>query len=205
MIDSEGKQSLAIEEVLLSHNAEPQHNDLGIVQTVGIRSIDNWKELKSKHRLSPSAEELSDQKQLVYSRMLEEGVDIMPGLMDLLAALRKQPIKIALASSSSHKDINHVLQHLGLTDYFDTVVSGYDVKHGKPSPDIFLEAASRIKIAPAYSVVIEDAQAGVEAAKAAGMKIIAVPNRYTHNHDFDLADLVVNSLENVSWGIIIDL
>lgn len=110
-----------------------------------------------------------------------------------------------MASSSSRDDIQVVLGHLGLDNYFDAVVSGYEVAAGKPAPDIFLEAARRIQVNPGQSIVLEDAAVGVKAAKAAGMKAIAVESRHTAGQDFSEADLVVSSLEELNWDIIKNL
>jgi HAD superfamily hydrolase (TIGR01509 family) len=75
--------------------------------------------------------------------------------------------------------VEKTLQVLGISDWFDEVVSSNEVPNGKPAPDVFLEAASRIRIAPEDCVVFEDARSGIIAARAAGMEVVAVP---THLH-----------------------
>ena len=79
------------------------------------------------------------------------------------------------------------------------MVSGEDVKLGKPSPQIFLESARRLGASPDRCVVFEDAKVGVTAGKAAGMKVIAVTNTYPSN-ELKVADLIVDSLERISFG-----
>jgi len=103
-------------------------------------------------------------------RMMPE--EIYPGVKALLEQLRKQGIKTGLASSS--KNAKTVIQRLHIESYFDVVVDGTMVVHSKPDPEIFLLAASKLGVASKDCVVFEDAEAGVEAALAAGMKCVGV-------------------------------
>jgi beta-phosphoglucomutase-like phosphatase (HAD superfamily) len=96
------------------------------------------------------------------------------------------------------------LDILGFNRYFKTIISGEDVKLGKPSPQIFLEAARRLNARPDECVVFEDAKVGVTAGKAAGMKVVAVTNTYPLE-DLKEADLIVDSLENISIPALIRL
>lgn len=202
MIDSEGNQSVSYEKVLREHGVEPQYDAHGVIQVVGMRAVDNWKRLKDKHDLAASVEELMARKKEIYHALLREGVQIQPGLIELLADLKTKDIKRAIASSSTRGSIDLVIGHLGLHDYFDAIVSGEDVIHGKPAPDIYLKATRLIDVSPGDCVALEDAGEGVAAAKAAGMKVIAVPNLYTEKQDFSEADLVIGSLQELSWDVI---
>ncbi|WP_228450637.1 beta-phosphoglucomutase [Chryseolinea soli] len=103
-------------------------------------------------------------------RMMPE--EIYPGVKALLEQLRKQGIKTGLASSS--KNAKTVIQRLHIESYFDVVVDGTMVVHSKPDPEIFLLAASKLGVDSKDCVVFEDAEAGVEAALAAGMKCVGV-------------------------------
>ena len=98
--------------------------------------------------------------------------EIFPGVKVLLQKLRERGIKVGLASSS--KNANTVLQLLHIQNEFDVVVDGNMLTNSKPDPEIFLLAASKLGVAPSFCVVFEDAEAGVEAAVAAGMKCIGV-------------------------------
>jgi mannitol-1-/sugar-/sorbitol-6-/2-deoxyglucose-6-phosphatase len=117
---------------------------------------------------------------------------LKPGAAELVAEAHGR-IPIALASSSHRRLVDAILARFSLAARFGAVVSGDAVAHPKPAPDIFLLAAERLGVAPACCVVLEDSRAGVEAARAAGMRVIAVPE-----HDgaaFDgLADAVVGDL-----------
>jgi beta-phosphoglucomutase len=92
--------------------------------------------------------------------------------MVILTKLRKKGIKIAVGSSSKNTPL--ILERIGLKDYFDVVVDGNDLTKSKPDPEVFLLAAERLRVAPAHCVVVEDADAGVEAALAAGMRVVGV-------------------------------
>lgn len=98
--------------------------------------------------------------------------EIFPGVKEMLKSIRSKGIKVALASSS--KNAPRVIQLLNIENEFDTVVDGTMIVHSKPDPEIFLLAASKLGIAPSSCVVFEDAEAGVEAALAAGMKCVGV-------------------------------
>lgn len=88
-------------------------------------------------------------------------------------------VPMGVASGGSRVVVEKTLQMVGLSDWFDEVVSSDEVENGKPAPDVFLEAASRLGVSPEDCVVFEDGRAGIEAALAAGMKVVTVP---THFH-----------------------
>lgn len=98
--------------------------------------------------------------------------EIFPGVKELIQSIRSNGIKVALASSSKNADT--VLNLLNIKNYFDAIVDGAMIVHTKPDPEIFLLAARKLNIPPSQCLVFEDAEAGVEAAIAAGMKCIGV-------------------------------
>ena len=93
--------------------------------------------------------------------------DILPGVMDMLTTLRGMGVKLAIGSSSKNTPV--ILKQIGLGDYFDAVADGNQIKNSKPDPEVFLLAAKLLGIDPADCVVVEDAYAGIDAAKAGGM------------------------------------
>lgn len=205
MIDSEPIQSRSFEVVLKEYGKNPFFNENGIVQTVGIGAKDNWLQMQSRYDLQEDIEILIEKKRRVYVELLRQGVAPMPGFLSLLYHLKDYQLKKAVASSSARENIDLVVAHLNIQEYFDAFISGEQVKRGKPAPDIFLEAASQLRANTSYCVVLEDADSGVQAAKDAGMKVIAVPNRFTQHHDFRKADKIVPSLEYVNWRVISSL
>ncbi|KKT42653.1 MAG: HAD-superfamily hydrolase, subfamily IA, variant 3 [Microgenomates group bacterium GW2011_GWC1_44_37] len=202
MIDSEPLQSKAYETVLKEYGKDTIFGQEGTVQKIGVRERDNWELIKKTHGLSEDTDKLIDKRQYVYLELIRQHAIARAGLIELLDLLKQHNIKMALASSSILSHIHLVLAKLDVANYFNAIVSGHDVPRGKPAPDIFLEAAKQLHVDPIDCVVFEDAQTGIEAGKVAGAKVVAVPNKYTKNHDFSKADLVIDSLENINWNTI---
>lgn len=118
---------------------------------------------------------LALEKEAVYLRLVrEKGQAPQPGLRRLLEGLAGRGIPCAIGSSALRGNIEACIDALGFRPFFRAIVTGDDVQHGKPAPDIFLEAARRIGCAPGACVVFEDAPAGIEAARAAGMRAIGI-------------------------------
>lgn len=97
---------------------------------------------------------------------------ILPGAEEFINNAKNQGIKVAIGSSS--KNTKLILSQTGITELFDAIADGNDVKNSKPAPDVFLKAAEKLGIAPSDCMVVEDADAGVEAALDAGMDVLAV-------------------------------
>jgi HAD superfamily hydrolase (TIGR01509 family) len=123
-----------------------------------------------------------------------DGARPMPGVCEVLAKLPAAGLATAVVSSSSHHWVDGWLDKLGLQDHFATTVCRGDAPRIKPAPDLFLEAARRLDVLPRNCLVIEDSVNGLNAAKEAGMRVWAVPNRLTECLDFSQADRVFRSL-----------
>ena len=130
----------------------------------------------------------------------EGNIKAIQGAIQLISKLKNKGFKLAVASGSIRIFVEMVLRELNLTDEFDAVVTGDDVEKGKPNPDIFLLAASRLKVNPKECVVIEDGINGMIAAKKAGMKCIGLVEN-NKKKDYP-ADLVVGELENITMEVI---
>ena len=111
----------------------------------------------------------------------------MKGLHVLIDRLRESGIAMALATSAPEPNVIHTLNELGLADAFPVIVRGDQVPRGKPAPDVFLEAARRLAVAPADCLVFEDAPMGIEAAHAAGMPVVGLTTSFQTSH-FDELD-----------------
>jgi beta-phosphoglucomutase len=127
------------------------------------------------------------------SLLRSEGIRLLPGVRRWLEQLKAGGWRQAIASSAPLANLDAILDVLALRHYFDAVVSGDDVRHGKPAPDIFLRAAALLQVEPARSIVVEDAPAGVEGARRAGMRSIGV----LFSHPELDADIVVPSLDDL--------
>lgn len=143
-------------------------------------------------------EKLNNERAEIFFKLVEEKLEVMPGTMELIQLLKKNNYRIALASSGTKRYINMVLAKFNLQNTFEVVVTGDDVTLGKPNPQIFLIATQRLKEKPEDCLVLEDAENGVEAALAAGCKCIAVRNAHTPPQELSKADLVVNSLSEIT-------
>jgi HAD superfamily hydrolase (TIGR01509 family) len=117
--------------------------------------------------------------------------DPMRGVRELLALLGDAAIPVAIASSAPARWVVGAVERLGIRPLFGAVVTGDEVAHRKPAPDVYLEAARRLGADPARSIAIEDSAPGIAAALAAGMKAIAIPHWLTASHDLSAADLTV--------------
>jgi HAD superfamily hydrolase (TIGR01509 family) len=138
---------------------------------------------------------LGERKEAIYRAKLRGQAVALPGARELMAALHAAGWRQAIGSSAPPQNLELIVELLGLGPYLGAVISGERVARGKPAPDIFLTAAAALAVAPERCVVIEDAPAGVAAARAGGMHCLAV--RRAGQADapgLDAADRVVDAL-----------
>ncbi len=128
---------------------------------------------------------------------LREGCQPLPGTVDLLRVLSARGYPLAIASNAIASYIDDALEGLGLLAFFPVRVSVDDVAQGKPAPDVYLAAARRLELDPRRCLAIEDSRVGLQAASAAGMRVIVVPGSHDHNNGFHDAWRVYPSLERV--------
>ncbi len=164
-----------------------------------LRGVSRMESLKIIYRLNKR--ELPPEQQFVAQATKKNGyyveyvkqmtpADILPGSLELLDGLKAAGIKRAVASSSKNAGI--VLDRTGLGAYMEAVADGNDIKHSKPHPEVFLMAAHKLGVDPAACIGIEDAAAGVESIKAAGMKSVGI------GEQAGAADVVVESVRELS-------
>ena len=133
-------------------------------------------------------------KQLLSTRVSSK--DILPGVMNVLDGLKAAGVKIAIGSSS--KNTPTILKQIGLDKKFDAVSDGNNITNSKPDPEVFLKAAQFIGLDPKDCLVVEDAEAGISAAKAGGMKALAVGSAITDKRaDLAAADLSMVSVQQM--------
>jgi len=135
---------------------------------------------------------IANAKEELYRQLLRrDGISPLPGVANWLHRLHKEGWLQAIASAAPRANIDAVLEALSATHIFQAIVSAEDVHRGKPDPEVYLTAAARVGIAPEWCIVVEDAVAGVEGARRAGMKSIGVSRDGKHLP----ADVVVQSLD----------
>jgi len=140
-------------------------------------------------------------KESLYREIVRErGIQPLPGVRELLELLEEHGVPCSVASSTHRENIEVIFDAIGLRRFFKAVVTSEDVSHGKPDPEVFLKSAARIGCDPRKCVVFEDAHVGIEAARAAGARVIAVA---TTNpiEKLGVADAAVASLGEVDWDL----
>ncbi|MFH0860482.1 MAG: HAD family phosphatase [Candidatus Altiarchaeota archaeon] len=140
----------------------------------------------------------------IVEQTLGDDVKVLPGVRELLKELREKGIKTAVGTSSNTSTTELVLKAAGLWQYFDAIATFNDVENGKPNPDIFLKAAERLGAKPEDCVVLEDSPFGVQAARRAKMKVIAVTtgNHRREHLKKEKPNMIVDTLEVVNVHVL---
>jgi len=145
--------------------------------------------------------EMATRKNGYYRQFLHDLLkpeNILPGVLNLLAQLKERGVKAAIGSSS--KNTPMILESIGMADCFDAVADGNDITNSKPHPEVFLLAAERLGVPPENCLVVEDAEAGVEAALAGGMKAMGVGfasrDKRAHLRAENLENITVDEMLN---------
>jgi beta-phosphoglucomutase len=146
-------------------------------------------------------DDLGYRKEELYKAAARQGVSLLPGARELLEGLHAAGFRQAIGSSAPRGNVDLILEMTISARFFDAISSAEDTQRGKPDPQVFLVAAQKLGVSPRHCVVMEDAVAGVEAAKAGGMRCVGV-TFVGHHPDESLrragADLVVKTLADVS-------
>ncbi len=166
-----------------------------------IRSLEIILELAGAKKSMEEMEEMAFRKNEWFKDFINDVKpdEIFEGVPELIQQIKSNGKKIALASSS--KNAQRVIELLQIADVFDAVVDGNMIEHTKPDPEIFLLAAKKLSLNPADCIVIEDAEAGVEAAIAAGMKCVGVG----HPNQLGKANLVIENIKHLKYADLFNL
>jgi HAD superfamily hydrolase (TIGR01509 family) len=191
IIDSEPYSVQALIDILRLYGVEPTEDDLR--RSYGRRIRDDFVDYFSRYGVTADVDIAIAHKHARYYHLAAGRLHAFPGVMPLLTRVREQGYRLALASSGDCVKVAFGMQALKLNGIFEVIVSGDDVTHSKPDPEIYVTAAQCLGVAPVECVAIEDAPAGVEAAKRAGMGCIAVTNSVPREQ-LQRADLIVASL-----------
>lgn len=139
--------------------------------------------------------QLAEKKNEMYVQYIRElpKTELFPGVLDTFSKMKQAGIKIALGSAS--KNAGMILQRLEIASYFDAIIDGTKVTQAKPDPEVFMLAAQELQLLPEQCVVFEDSQAGIEAAKRAGMLAVGVGTA----QQLPKADLIIERVSDFSW------
>lgn len=127
-------------------------------------------------------------------------VPLKPGIPEFLRGCRKHGIKLGIATSNSRELVENIVEVHKLRDYFSCIMTGCDVAHGKPAPDIYLAVSEKLRVNPERCLVFEDIIPGIQAGKSAGMKVCAVEDAYslqTQENKKALADFYIEDYFNL--------
>jgi len=145
-----------------------------LVETAGMKGLDVLRYFLDPKITEAEAERLTELKDFLYRVNSRNLIKPMPGIREFLVAAEKQEIRLGIGTGAGPKNIDYVLGILKLTGKFQAIVDPFQVRNGKPHPDIFLRAAELLDVTPSACIVFEDALPGIEAARKAGMRCVAV-------------------------------
>jgi HAD superfamily hydrolase (TIGR01509 family) len=204
-------QAVAFDLDGLMFNTEELYNEVG-TELVGRRGFEIDPELLRQMMGRPSSvalplmiqwyglevtvEQLQEETDEVFASILEHRLQAMPGLVELLGELNRRSIPKAITTSSRRSYVNRVLGISGLETEFELILSAEDVDEGKPAPEIYLKAASRMGVSPPEMLVLEDSEIGCRAAVAADAFTVAVPGAHSAQHEFPGVAFIANSLRD---------
>lgn len=171
---------------------------------VGTSSQNMWDAIIKKHGIPDDPGELMRKEYNLYMDYLVNANDLQPidGVIELINGLHENNLKLILASSSRMEIIDIILKKFKLSDLFIAKVSGSELAHSKPHPEIFLRSAQLAASEPKECIVIEDSKNGVAAAKAAGMKCIGFLNPSSGDQNLREADMVIKSFRELNAALV---
>ncbi len=165
-----------------------------ISQIIG-RSFDVYKHYFFKKWDFNLEEYRKRQNALFYSNL--DKAAYFQGALDLIKTLHAKKVPIAVTTSAGREGTLLILNKAGIEEMFEVIITKDDITNFKPHPEPYLKTSEKLGIEPRYCVAIEDTTLGVESAKDAGMMCIAIPNEHTHDQDFSMADMVLESASEV--------
>ncbi|MBU0707131.1 HAD family phosphatase [Patescibacteria group bacterium] len=165
---------------------------------LGRRVIDVMKILIKHYKIKASPEEIHQRREEIFYQLAKDKLELLPGVKESIKLFREHDYKMAIASSATKKLIHLVLSKFELLHLFPEVVAAEDIQRGKPNPEVYQLAAKKLVLEPSECVVLEDANNGIKAAKKAGCKCIAIRNQYVPEQNLSKADLLVDSLNDIT-------
>jgi HAD superfamily hydrolase (TIGR01509 family) len=177
----------------VTYRGEYHQNVLGVSYRLAVEFY------KKALGLSVPTDEMVRRRGEIATEFFANSVGLFPNVKEVLEELRQMKLRLAVATSSVSASARPFLDRHELTKFFEVIVTGEEVERGKPAPDIYLRAADKLGIPADACLVVEDALPGIAAAKAARMRIAAIPDRrFVDPHEYEKeADYVLNSLKEL--------
>lgn len=127
-----------------------------------------------------------------------DGVPLKKGLLELLQYLKSNNYLTIVATSSTRVRVDHILELANITQYFNDSICGDEVTHGKPNPEVFLRACQKLGVEPSEAIVLEDSEAGIQAASSANIPVICIPDmKYPEPEYEKMTTQILNSLDQI--------
>ncbi|QDU63244.1 Phosphorylated carbohydrates phosphatase [Planctomycetes bacterium Pan216] len=194
MIDTERLYVDSEREMLEKRGRELDFDNVN--QIMGLPGRLAMERMRSLYDLEDTPEDLLQELRSLVQHRAETDLRTLPGLEEILARLEECEIPKAVATSTNRPMTEVFLAKIGLRDRFAFVLTGDDVTHGKPDPEIYLKAAATFGFAPERIAVLEDSINGSTAAARAGCKTVAIPNEFSRDADYEWVDLVAEDLRD---------
>ncbi|MCC8089743.1 MAG: HAD family phosphatase [Rikenellaceae bacterium] len=173
-----------------------------ILRSFGQLNEQIFEALLGKGVLTPAqVQEYGIEKEEIYREIFAKKIEPANGLIDLLKDLKSRGIKISVGSSGPLRNVQYVLDRCGIAQYFDAISNGDMVSKGKPDPEIFLLAAKLLGMEPEDCLVFEDAFVGIEAARRAGMNVVALATTFPKEVLKDY-DMVISDFSEIDGSIV---
>ncbi len=195
LVDSERTHWEAWRVSCINHGVKPYVYE-EFVRFVGVSDESMADEIIELNHLTIRVVDLVSEKQQTYLQLIPQ-IKLLPGVKTVLQRFQHR-YRLAITSSSPRIEILRILEHHGLTGFFELVVGGDMVERKKPEPDIYVLATRLLNLLPEECVAFEDSQSGLQAAKTAGLFAVAIPHGLSEGHDFRRADLVVSQIDEVN-------
>ena len=166
-------------------------------RNTGRRSDSILRDILGEKATQEEIAKITQEKEEIFKQLISQNIRSYPGVIKLITSLKEHGFKMAIASSAPMGSIQLITRSLKIHNYFDIILSGWDLTKSKPDPEIFLQAVEKLGVKAENAIVIEDAIAGVTASKRAGIRCIAVTNT-NPKEALREADLVIGSLEEIT-------
>ena len=199
LVDGEPLHFAAVNAILADEDVELDMATY--LEYLGTTLDHTWNDLRARFGPAHGYEHYADRYNAAVLEQYRTKAAAMPGAHALLKRLEQAEVPRAVASSSNRKWVETALTTLGIRDCFQAIVAGDEVQQGKPNPEIYLSAAAKLGAEPAICTVIEDAPAGIESGRRAGMQVVAVRTEMTAGIELTGATRIIDSLEefDLSW------
>lgn len=198
LLDTEPLWGESMMKVALQHQVELSYADLRFTTGLRIHEVTAfWKDTFPWGSTADSDEVAEDILDHIIDNS-KQHASVMPGIKEHLAYLQSKHIPIGVATSSPHRMAHTLLEHFGIASAFEHISTGDQVPLGKPHPAVYLDCAKKLNIPSYQCIAVEDSINGMVAAKAARMKVVAIPDAHKFNHPaFGLADLLYKKMSNM--------